>query len=421
MITKLPSSLTYVGDYAFGWSYLDVSKLPDTIQYIGKAAFCECGLTKGPLIIPPLITEISDFAFSGISISELIFHDRVTKIGNSAFSECYSLQSINFSDSITSIGDSAFADCPNLKNISLPNNLEHLGSGAFSGCSGVENDSVLLPYGAKSIGSGVFAGMPPLKAVGLPDTLTSIDPKLFYNGDEKSIPAKFVYCTLYNDSYVRSILGDEDGFCYLPYYWPVSYNGSPEKLLPPDLPIISDPTNPDDEWFLEGWYTDQAMTNRWDFENDAVTQDTMLYANWQNRFITRHITFTTNSENTLPAQIINSGLSLSEPQITKKGHTFLGWYADSEFQTPYDFSSPVRSDLHLYAKWKINDYTATFDSAGGPAAPSQTLPYGSLLTPPQDMIPVSYTHLSSQGKSIQRSFLPPYEQRGAMIFDAFYQ
>lgn len=38
--------------------------------------------------------------------------------------------------------------------------------------------------------------------------------------------------------------------------------------------------DPIDHYTLEGWYTDDAYTNRWNFDQDVVTATTILYANW---------------------------------------------------------------------------------------------------------------------------------------------
>ena len=34
------------------------------------------------------------------------------------------------------------------------------------------------------------------------------------------------------------------------------------------------------------------------------------------------------------------------------GHIFSGWYLDEAFTIPYDFTSPVTTDIILYAQWE---------------------------------------------------------------------
>lgn len=44
----------------------------------------------------------------------------------------------------------------------------------------------------------------------------------------------------------------------------------------------------------------------------------------------------------------------------REGYTFAGWYSDEGYTSQYDFSSPVTSDITLYAKWIENPVTITF-------------------------------------------------------------
>ena len=50
---------------------------------------------------------------------------------------------------------------------------------------------------------------------------------------------------------------------------------------------------------------------------------------------------------------ITAGLyeGVIDPDAEAGSATFAGWYTDPDFNNPYDFSTPVTSDLTLYAKW----------------------------------------------------------------------
>lgn len=63
----------------------------------------------------------------------------------------------------------------------------------------------------------------------------------------------------------------------------------------------------------------------------------------------------------------------------KEGHTFVGWYYDSEFTRPYD-GSPIYADTQLYAKFEINKFTVTFNSDGGSSVVSQTVNWNTAAT-----------------------------------------
>ena len=60
----------------------------------------------------------------------------------------------------------------------------------------------------------------------------------------------------------------------------------------------------------------------------------------------------TNCDAVTESTQITYGQLLEKPQITNNSNlNFIGWYVDEEMITPYDFSSEVRKDLVLYAKW----------------------------------------------------------------------
>lgn len=63
----------------------------------------------------------------------------------------------------------------------------------------------------------------------------------------------------------------------------------------------------------------------------------------------------------------------------KEGHTFVGWYYDSDFNTPYA-GEPIYSDTQLYAKFEINKYTVTFNSDGGTEIESQSVNWNTAAT-----------------------------------------
>ena len=67
------------------------------------------------------------------------------------------------------------------------------------------------------------------------------------------------------------------------------------------------------------------------------------------------VTFNSNGGSTIPSQTVVEGGVATQPSPapTKEGYTFDGWYNES-LTNEYNFSSPVTSDLTLYAKWTEN-------------------------------------------------------------------
>jgi uncharacterized repeat protein (TIGR02543 family) len=79
--------------------------------------------------------------------------------------------------------------------------------------------------------------------------------------------------------------------------------------------------------------------------------------------------------------------------MTKTGYTFGGWYKDSALGAAWDFyTDTVTATITLYAKWNINQYTATFNADGGAPAPAQqTVNHGGKVNAPADMTKTGYT------------------------------
>lgn len=73
---------------------------------------------------------------------------------------------------------------------------------------------------------------------------------------------------------------------------------------------------------------------------------------------------------------------------TKEGYTFISWYKGEE---KWNFETPVTENLTLTAKWQLNRYTITFDTAGGSEVAPITQDYGTTITPPAAPPRTGYT------------------------------
>lgn len=106
------------------------------------------------------------------------------------------------------------------------------------------------------------------------------------------------------------------------------------------------------------------------------------------------VTFESNGGTAVKSQVIAEGETVTEPETpTMEGYTFAGWYTDAELTTAYDFTTPVTSDITLYAAWKeeIDYYTVTFESNGGTAVESQVIAEGETATEPEAPTLEGYT------------------------------
>lgn len=97
------------------------------------------------------------------------------------------------------------------------------------------------------------------------------------------------------------------------------------------------------------------------------------------------VTFDSNGGSSVRSQKISEGnkvTRLNNP--TREGYKFIHWTLDG---VEYDFSSPVKSDIILVAKWeKIikNKYTIKFNSNGGSNISDQVVEEGSKISKPND-------------------------------------
>lgn len=78
----------------------------------------------------------------------------------------------------------------------------------------------------------------------------------------------------------------------------------------------------------------------------------------------------------------NQTLTLSNTKPTRTGYTFQGWATSSSGSVAYSAGASYAGNaaLTLYAVWKANTYTVTYNANGGTGAPSsQTKTYGTTL------------------------------------------
>ena len=100
------------------------------------------------------------------------------------------------------------------------------------------------------------------------------------------------------------------------------------------------------------------------------------------------VTFQSEGGSEVASQIRANTPADQPADPTKEGYTFIGWYNG---ESEWDFETPVTADLTLTAKWQINRYTITFDTAGGSEVPSITQDYGTAITPPAAPARTGYT------------------------------
>lgn len=140
---------------------------------------------------------------------------------------------------------------------------------------------------------------------------------------------------------------------------------------------------------LEG----ETLTLDFDKKNDgslvATLKDdvlTLTYDDAQMRFLKKvahTVTFDVDGGSKVDAASVVNGKTTAKPaDPSKKGYVFLGWYADAEHKTAFDFDSTIiTADTTVYAYWAKEEpgeakYTVDFDlgyDAEEVPAPMQTI------------------------------------------------
>ena len=100
------------------------------------------------------------------------------------------------------------------------------------------------------------------------------------------------------------------------------------------------------------------------------------------------VTFQSEGGSEVASQIRANAPADRPADPTKEGYTFIGWYNG---ESEWNFETPVTENLTLTAKWQLNRYTITFDTAGGSEVAPITQDYGTTITPPAAPPRTGYT------------------------------
>ena len=144
-------------------------------------------------------------------------------------------------------------------------------------------------------------------------------------------------------------------------------------------------------YFFRGWYdapvegkcygnSDGKGTSRYD-----KTENCTLYAQWViNRYT---ITFDTAGGSEIAPITQDYDTAITAPaDPTREGYTFIGWDMEIPATMPAD-------NMTVTAQWEINQYTITFDTAGGSEIAPVTQDYGTQITAPADPTREGYTFM----------------------------
>lgn len=436
---SIPDSVYHVEHGAFrDCTSLTSITIPNSVTNIGEAAFTACsGLTS--ITIPDSVTYISDYAFGAChGLTSVTIPGGVTHIGYRAFSMCHGLTSITILDGVKEINNHAFVNCMSLTSVTIPKSVTLISIEAFSGCDSLKDvyyggskeewNKIRISDGnddMKNANIHYDFQMPPSTSFTVTfDSQggTAVDRQVVATGSKVKLPSaptrtshtfggwykeqvcmtpwNFDADTVTNDMtlYAKWIADTPAVKSYTITFESNGGTAVPSQIVA-EGDLVEHPTETmlKDGYKFEGWYKDQDLKIEWDFLNDKVNQDIMLYAKWkQTSFV---ITFdanggtiaTTMTENqtTIKSHTSVDGTLGSFPGAKWDSHQFSGWYTEAMGGTKIEYSPTYKftEDTTLYAHWDSLDnsttdpvdpgkpdstktYTVTFDPNGGTVSPT---------------------------------------------------
>ena len=137
-------------------------------------------------------------------------------------------------------------------------------------------------------------------------------------------------------------------------------------------------------YYFRGWYKDADCTQMWDFD-DPIPGNMTLYAGWDILSYVIRVRLENGEQDIIINQ--NYGTPVTVPDDpTREGYTFIGW------DIPFPAKMPAKITT-ITALWTINQYTITFDTAGGSEIDSIEQDYDTAITAPDNPTKEGYAFI----------------------------
>jgi len=314
--------------------------------------------------VPWLQAATGESTVGYYGISKITIADGITTIGDYAFFKCNSnaLTTVTLPSALVAIGKAAFAHCSGLTSIVIPAKVATIGADAFRRCTNLSSVTCLAttpPQLKRETGDeGVFAGIKSGAKLYVPaSSLTAYAKSSWSN--------YFDICVKEGDTAPTfTITFDTDG-------------GSAVAPITQEYKTaVTAPTNPTKAGYtFAGW--EPAIPSTMPAENMTIK------AKWTAKTYT--ITFDTQGGSTVAPITQEYNTAVTAPtDPTKTGYTFDGWDKNIPSTMPAE-------NVTITAKWKVNQYTITFNTDGGSSVATITQDYGTAVNAPANPTKEGYT------------------------------
>ena len=135
-----------------------------------------------------------------------------------------------------------------------------------------------------------------------------------------------------------------------------------------------------DGYTFAGWFFDNGTWRNEltadTYSEKPLTGDVSVYAFYEKTeepVLPQEYTVFFDVDNGTPVAAVTTSRIEKQPQTTREGYTFEGWYTDKNFTEKVAFPYEVTAEQTLYAKWKKNTYTVHFETDGGTAVEDMTV------------------------------------------------
>lgn len=129
-----------------------------------------------------------------------------------------------------------------------------------------------------------------------------------------------------------------------------------------------------DGYTFAGWFFDNGTWRNEltadTYSEKPLTGDVSVYAFYEKTeepVLPQEYTVFFDVDNGTPVAAVTTSRIEKQPQTTREGYTFEGWYTDENFTEKVTFPYEVTKAQTLYAKWEKNTYTVHFETDGGTA------------------------------------------------------